>query len=128
MNVLLDTVALYRAVTQPETLPANVRQLLQDRAHTLHVSLISAWELAIKASLGKLTLPCPLGDFFTQATRDLLATTLGLELDAIVRVTQLPPHHRDPFDRLLIAQALTGNYAVATSDARFSAYGLKVIW
>jgi PIN domain nuclease of toxin-antitoxin system len=128
MNLLLDTVALYRAGTQPETLPSSVQALLQDPAHAVYVSLVSAWELAIKASLGKLTLPCPLEDFFVESARDLLAVMIALELPAIARVAQLPLHHRDPFDRLLIAQALAGGHAVVTSDTRFEPYGVKVIW
>jgi len=128
MNLLVDTVALYRAATMPETLPEGVRRCLQDPANALHVSLVSAWELAIKASIGKLVLPCALEGFFVQSVRDLLATTLAIELGAIARVTQLPPHHRDPFDRIIIAQALIGGLAVVTSDRRFEDYGVEVVW
>lgn len=128
MNLLLDTVALYRAAIMPDTLPEAARQHLQDPASELRVSLVSAWELAIKAGLGKLILPCRLEDFFAQSARDLLATTLDLDLGAIARMTQLPTYHRDPFDRLIIAQALLGGFAVVTSDRRFEDYGVKVIW
>ncbi len=112
----------------PDTLPEAARQHLQDPANELRVSLVSAWELAIKSSLGKLLLPCGLQDFFAQSVRDLLATTLDLDLGAIARVMELPAHHRDPFDRLIIAQALIGGFAVVTSDRRFADYGVKVIW
>lgn len=128
MNVLLDTVALYRAATSPESLPKAARSALEEPSNTLFVSLVSAWEMAIKASLGKLPLPCPVEQFFAQSSLDLLADTLGLELSAVARVAQLPPHHRDPFDRLIIAQALMGGHSIVTSDARFSAYGVNVIW
>ena len=128
MNVLLDTVALYRAATLPESLSAEVRALLEDPANALHLSLVSAWELAIKGSLGKLALPCGVEEFFVQCARDLLATTIGLELSAIARVAQLASHHRDPFDRLIIAQALVGGFVIVTSDTRFEAYGVKVLW
>jgi PIN domain nuclease of toxin-antitoxin system len=128
MNLLLDTVALYRAATMPDTLPEAARDYLRDSASQLRVSLASAWELAIKSALGKLALPCAFEDFFAQSVRDLLATTLDVDLGAIARVTQLPPHHRDPFDRLIIAQALIGGFTVVTSDRRFEDYGVKVIW
>ena len=128
MNLLLDTVALYRAATQPEALPAAARAVLEDRSNKLFVSLVSAWELAIKSALGKVPLPCAVDEFFVQGSRDLLAEPIGLELSAIARVAQLAPHHRDPFDRLIVAQALVGGYAIMTSDPRLGAYGVKVIW
>lgn len=90
--------------------------------------MVSAWELAIKSSLGKLALPCEVEEFFVQGSRDLLARPLGLELNAIARVTQLPMHHRDPFDRLIISQALIERCCVVTSDARFASYGIYVVW
>jgi PIN domain nuclease of toxin-antitoxin system len=128
VNVLLDTVALYRATTAPDALPRASRTLLEDEAHTLFVSLVSAWELAIKSSIGKLALPCPIGDFFPRAARDLLAHPIGLELSAIAQVADLPHHHTDPFDRLIIAQALTHGHVVMTSDPHFEAYGVQVVW
>lgn len=128
MKVLLDTVALYRAALEPEALPEAVHEILRDHSNTLFVSLVSAWELAIKSSLGKLALPCPIEEFFPQAARDLLAQQLGIELKAVACVAELPKHHGDPFDRLIIAQALLDGCCVLTSDTHFAAYGLKVIW
>jgi PIN domain nuclease of toxin-antitoxin system len=128
VKVLLDTVAVYRAATHPETLSAAARTLLEDESHAVFVSLVSAWELTIKASLGKLALPVPIEEFFPQAARDLLAQQLGLELKAIAKLAELPSHHADPFDRLIIAQALVDECVVMTSDARFSAYGVRVVW
>ncbi len=127
MKILVDTVVLYRVATAPTSLSGAVRAALEDESHTLFVSLVSAWELAIKASLGKLALPDPIDTFFSTTTRDLLARTLGLDLAAIAKVTQLPHHHGDPFDRLLVAQALVEDCAVLTTDARFADYGVSVI-
>jgi len=126
--MLLDTVALYRAATEPDLLSPAVRSLFRDPSNELLVSLVSAWELAIKSSLGKLALPCDVEEFFAQGSRDLLAQPLGLELNAIARVAQLPLHHRDPFDRLIISQALIERCAVVTTDVRFASYGIEVIW
>jgi len=128
MKILLDTVALYRAAAMPETLSEALRTQLEERSNGLYVSLISAWELSIKASLGKLPLPCPIDEFFQQATHDLIAEPIELDLAAIARVSQLRWHHRDPFDRLIISQAQIGGYTVATSDHHFSDYGVEVIW
>jgi len=128
VNVLLDTVALYRATVTPESLPRAVQELLLNESNALFVSLVSAWELAIKSSLGKLPLPCPIGELFPQAARDLLAQQLEIDLNAVARVAELPPLHRDPFDRLIIAQALLHECTVVTSDTQFAAYGVNVIW
>ncbi len=127
MKILLDTVVLYRAATAPGSLSKSAQDALQDESHTLFVSLVSAWELAIKASLGKLALPVPIETFFSTTTRDLLAQVLGLELAALARVADLPHHHGDPFDRLLIAQALVEQCAVLTTDTRFADYGIPVL-
>jgi PIN domain nuclease of toxin-antitoxin system len=128
MKVLFDTVAVYRAALAPEALPPAVHALLGEESTAVCVSLVSAWELAIKSSLGKLPLPCSVEEFFTQAVRDLLGQPLGIDLKAIARVATLPTHHADPFDRLIIAQALIDDCAVVTSDTHFAAYGVKVVW
>lgn len=128
MRILLDTVALYRAAIAPEGLPDSARALLEDESQELFVSLASAWELAIKVSLGKLTLPRPVEEFFSVAARDLLAREIGIDLAAIGRVATLPHHHRNPFDRLIIAQALLNDCSVMTSDGRMAAYGVSVLW
>lgn len=128
MRLLLDTVAIYRAATAPETLPARAAGALVDRSNQLVLSIVSAWELSIKASLGKLTLPCAIEEFFTQTTRDLLAESSTLELRYVTKLSELPHHHGDPFDRLLIAQALVDDCTVVTSDPRFAAYGVTVLW
>jgi PIN domain nuclease of toxin-antitoxin system len=128
MKLLLDTVALYRAATSPESLSPAAGAALVDRTNQLAVSMVSAWELAIKSSLGKLPLPCSIETFFAQASKDLLAEPVGIDLPFVARVATLPHHHGDPFDRLIIAQALQLGCAVVTSDPRFAAYGVKVIW
>lgn len=128
MKLLLDTVAVYRAATDPNSLSSVVRSLLADDANQVFVSAVSAWELAIKASLGKLALPCQIDEFFSQTTRDLLAETVNLDLRFVTRVAVLPHHHGDPFDRMIIAQALVDGYTVLTSDSHFASYGVNVLW
>jgi PIN domain nuclease of toxin-antitoxin system len=128
VTLLLDTVTLYRAATTSNTLPDRVRERLSSDTHKLFVSIASAWELAIKTSLGKLALPCPVEDFFAQTTRDLVAECLAVDLKCVAKVAELPHHHKDPFDRMLIAQAKVHGLAVVTSDPRFANYGVDVIW
>jgi PIN domain nuclease of toxin-antitoxin system len=128
MRLLLDTGALYRVATAPASLPPALRLALADESHQVFVSIASAWEIAIKTSLGKLALPCPLEEFFTQTTRDLLAESIGVELPFLSKVAELPPHHGDPFDRLIVAQALLRDCTVVTSDRHFAAYGVNVLW
>ena len=128
MKLLLDTVTLYRAATAPDLLPAQVTSILMDDSHQRVVSVVSAWELSIKASLGKLALPCGIDEFFTQTARDLAAQSTSLEIKHVAKLGELPHHHGDPFDRILIAHALVEGCAVVTNDPRFQLYGVKVIW
>lgn len=128
MNILLDTVAVYRAATSPDLLSAPARAAIEDGSNAVFMTLVSAWELTIKASLGQLVLPVPIETFFTHLSRDLLAQQLGIDLAAIAKLAELQPHHNDPFDRLIIAQALVHECAVLTSDRRFAAYGVQAIW
>jgi len=128
MKLLLDTVAVYRFATMPDALSSGARALLADAGNQLFISTVSAWELAIKASLGKLALPCKIDEFFPQCTRDLLAETVNVELRFMAKVATLPHHHGDPFDRMIIAQALVDGYTVLTSDTHFASYGVNVIW
>ena len=98
----------------------------------LFVSAISAVEIAIKAAIGKLSLPPPFETDFENAFRVLLQRSdidmLPLDLEAIARLRHLPLHHRDPFDRLIIAQALTSGLTLATRDSAFDAYaGLDIL-
>jgi PIN domain nuclease of toxin-antitoxin system len=128
MRLLLDTVAIYKAATAPERLSSRARQLISAPSTELFVTIVSAWELVIKASLDKLALPAPIEAFFTQITADLLAKPIVLDLRALSRLAELPQHHADPFDRLIIAQALAADCAVLTSDKRFRDYEIDVVW
>jgi len=128
MKLLLDTVAVYRFAAMPDALSSGARALLADDGNQLFVSAVSAWELAVKSSLGKLALPCKIDEFFSQTTRDLLAETVDFDLRFVAKVAVLPHHHGDPFDRMIIAQALVDGYTVLTSDTHFASYGVNVLW
>jgi len=127
---LLDTNALLWLGLDDTMLRPATRQLLLEAA--LFASVISAAEISIKHSIGKLELPPPFRTDFTGSFQTLLnrlaVDLLPLELGSINHMAQLPLHHRDPFDRIIIAQALERGFAVATRDRAFLAYdGLDVL-
>jgi len=126
LKLLLDTHICLWALSDPGRLRPEVVDAIADPENEVRVSAVSAWEIAIKQSLGKLDLPAPAEDWLPAA----LAKT-GLEwipvsfVDAL-RVRSLPWHHRDPFDRLLIAQAMTG-YTLITHDDRLKQYDVLIL-
>jgi PIN domain nuclease of toxin-antitoxin system len=91
------------------------------------VSVVTAWEIAIKQSLGKLELPKPAEEWLPQAVRRTGFEIAEVGLNAALKVRGLPWHHRDPFDRLLIAHALEGGYTLVTHDEAFAAYRVPLI-
>jgi PIN domain nuclease of toxin-antitoxin system len=127
-GVLFDTNALLLTVSRSERVAGKVGEL----AHrTRLVSQVCAIEIAIKFGLGKLTLPPPFhtsfGNAFHEAVSSLGADVLPIEMTHIEALSHLPLHHRDPFDRLIIAQALAENLTVVTRDRSFALYpGLDV--
>jgi len=118
MNALLDTCAILWAARQPERLSARVRALLLDPATELTVSVVSAWEIALKPELGI----DDVAGWFREAARNLQARILPVRLEHIAALEKLPLLHRDPFDRLLIAQAVSGPLALVTSDQAIPKY------
>lgn len=127
MRVLLDTnVALWLA-DDPALLRQETVELLGDGTTDLLLSAAVAWEIAIKWGLGKLTLPEHPRDWVPRLSRELGAYPLAVTQSHTLEVADLPVHHRDPFDRLLIAQALVEQCTVVTGDEIFSRYGVEVI-
>ncbi len=126
MRLLLDTVVLIYAVESPERLSKRAASALESPANILELSSISLAEIAIKSSLGKLELS---ESSLRQALIDLDVRVLPYSGEHALRMFELPNHHRDPFDRQLIAQALSENIPIVTSDELFERYkGLRVIW
>jgi PIN domain nuclease of toxin-antitoxin system len=101
---------------------------LTDPAHDRLVSIATIWEIGIKVAIGKLPLSKPFRAWMDKALTDLAVSVLPVTLDHVERQTQLEFHHRDPFDRLLIAQALVEDIPLISGDAQFDAYGVKRIW
>lgn len=126
MRLLLDTAALIYAVDSPEKLSKRATTALQNAQNILELSAISLAEIAIKVGLGKLALSAALAQ---QALHDLGVRVLPFTADHAFQLFHLPPHHKDPFDRQIIAQALSEKMTVVTPDEKFELYrGLKVMW
>ena len=128
MNLLLDTHAwLWFALGDPQ-LSEIARAHIVDPANIKFVSPASYWEISIKISLGKYSLNAPYSEFMQRAIDGNGLRHLPLSPAHTERVTTLPFHHRDPFDRLLIAQALDENMSIVGNDPEFAAYGVPIIW
>ena len=128
MELLLDTHAFLWWVDGVRPLPRAARAAIADPANVCRVSLASCWEMAIKASLGKLRLPAPIERFIPDQLSANNFRLLEIDLADIARVATLPFHHRDPFDRLLAAQALDGDLAIISADPVFRRYGVRRVW
>ncbi|OFZ86844.1 MAG: twitching motility protein PilT [Betaproteobacteria bacterium RBG_16_64_18] len=128
MRVLIDTHAFLWWVEGDRPLAARARAALADQDNECLFSLASVWELAIKAGLGKLKLALPVRRYVVENVVANNFRLLEIRVPHLGRVESLPAHHGDPFDRLLIAQALEENLAVVTADPVFRKYGVKRIW
>lgn len=126
MTVLLDTHVWLWMLTAPARLGA-AREVLADPRTELLLSAASTWEIAIKCAAGRLALPQPPEDYVPERMRTTGVTALPVDHRHTLAVAGLPLHHRDPFDRLLIAQARQLEVPLATSDARFTAYEVQLL-
>lgn len=127
MKLLLDTHALLWWATSNAALPAKVRKALSRAVTTVHVSAASAWEIAIKVRLGKLVWPHEAGTLREYVFAQGFAA-LGITLDHAERAGQLALTHRDPFDRMLIAQALIEDLWLVTNEGLFEQAGVRRYW
>lgn len=122
MNLLLDTQIFIWAATEPRRLSPSIRQALQNRGNNLFISVASLWEMQIKAQTGKLPLPLPAREFVTVHCLTIGVQPLPIIESHIWTIDTLPLFHRDPFDRLLIAQAITEGYQLVSVDPVFKHY------
>jgi PIN domain nuclease of toxin-antitoxin system len=128
VRLQLDSHTLIWSVDEPVRLSIVAAAALQDPANQLFLSAATIWEIAIKVGQGKLRLRLPFRQWMTQAIAALGLTVLPITVDYADVQAGLPDHHRDPFDRLIIAQALTESMSVVGSDAAFDAYGVTRVW
>jgi PIN domain nuclease of toxin-antitoxin system len=127
MRVLLDTHAFLWWVSDDARLSARARTAVRD-ASAVYLSVASCWEMAIKVSIAKLALALPVEQFVSEHLGVNQFSLLPIDLEDTGRVARLPFHHRDPFDRLLAAQALGDDMAIVSVDLVFRKYGVKRIW
>lgn len=128
MRVLLDTHAFLWFVGGSAQLSSRARQVIADPTTEPLLSVASLWEMAIKISLGKLTIQAPFATFVPEQLRLNGITLLGITIDHTAGVTTLAFHHRDPFDRLLVAQAQSEQLPIVSADSAFDAYGVTRLW
>ena len=127
-RLLLDTHAFLWWVDDAPQLTDAARRAIGDANNECYLSLASCWEMAIKSSLGKLRLAKPVERFISEQLAANGFSLLNIELRHTAKIEKLLFHHRDPFDRLLIAQALTEKLTIVSADSAFSDYGVKILW
>ena len=127
MKLLLDTQCWLWMQAEPARLRAETRELLLDPGNELFLSAASSWEIAIKYALGKLPLPEPPSTYVPSRLRSSGVIGLPIEHAHALHVGSLPPHHRDPFDRLLIAQAQVEGLPIMTADRALALYAVTVV-
>ncbi len=128
MRYLVDTHVFIWWNTSSTRLPAKVQSLFRDPNETLFLSLASVWEMQIKIQLGKLTLPAPLSILLQRQQQTNAIQILPITLPHVLELASLPDLHRDPFDRLLIAQARVEKASLISDDATIKKYPVTVVW
>ncbi len=126
-RILLDTHCWLWMTASPERFSPRARHHIEASETALYLSAVSAWEIAVKYALGKLRLPVRPADYVARYLRETRTTSLPITSDHGTQVAELPSHHRDPFDRLLIAQAMLERLPILTADPQFHAYDVDVI-
>ena len=127
MRLLLDTHVLLWALSEPDRLSREAARAIRDPESEVFVSAATGWEIAIKQSLGKLDLPGPAAEWLPEALERTGIQEMPIRLADTLRTAALPWHHRDPFDRLLVAQA-GGGLVFVTRDERMRSYDVAILW
>jgi PIN domain nuclease of toxin-antitoxin system len=128
MTYLLDTVIWLWSLDSVERINDRGLEILNNGQEAIYFSAATAWEVSIKAGLGKLKLPAPPASCVSAFTEKQRLRPLPITHLHAVKVYDLPPHHRDPFDRLIIAQAICENMTVLTADRDFHKYPVNLVW
>jgi PIN domain nuclease of toxin-antitoxin system len=128
MRLLIDSQSLIWYVDQDHLLSPTAHAAMTDPDNDLLLSAATIWEIAIKVGLNKLSLSMPYRQWITQAMTDLSMTVLPITVEYADVQAGLPKHHRDPFDRLLVAQAQAENMTLVSADPGFDPYGIARLW
>jgi PIN domain nuclease of toxin-antitoxin system len=128
MRLLLDTHVLLWWHDQPARLTETAYDAINDPGHDVFISVVNGWEIQIKAQLGKLMLPKPLNIILQEEQATNGFRLLPVTIEHVYALDSLPLHHRDPFDRLLIAQAHQEDLTLVTHDPKLSPYSISLLW
>lgn len=127
MRYLIDTQILIWSLGDIQKLSPSAISILRREENDIFISIASLWEIAIKISVEKIKLPVPFEDFIEETLSNNFEI-LGIELVHLLTLTSLPFYHRDPFDRVIISQAISEKIAIVSSDEKFSFYNVEKIW
>ena len=128
MKLLLDTPCWLWMQASPEHFSSRAREMLDDPDNVLLLSPVSAWEIATKYALGRLTLPIPPAEYVPSRMKSSGVAALPLQHSHALQVASLPWHHQDPFDRLLVAQAQVEGLPILSAERRLAAYDVQLHW
>lgn len=128
MRLLLDTCTFLWVVTDDAELSAAARELIVDPDNEVLLSAVSTWEIAVKHGLGRLPLPDDPERYIPRLRRDHMIESLPLGEESTLYLRRLPKLHRDPFDRILVCQAIVGGLALLTPDRGITQYPVRTVW
>lgn len=128
MKALLDTQVFLWWISDDPQLSSRASVIIKDGNNKLFLSAASGWEIAIKVRLGRLTLPEPLETFVPEQMALNAIESLPIQMSHALHVYTLPDHHRDPFDRMLVAQAQLENLPILSADPQISLYAVETVW
>ena len=128
MKLLIDTHVFIWLNEESSQLSNKVKALYRSREHEVYLSIASAWEMQIKAQLGKLDLAMPIAALVSKNIQENDIYLLPIDLSHIAQLEKLPPHHKDPFDRMIIAQAMIEEFTIVSIDSAFANYAVPIIW
>ena len=127
MRYLLDTCAWIFLLTEPNRLSKQQQEAILEPQNKIYLSVISAWEMSIKITKKKLELPKSLDELIFESCIKDGYIILDLDIFSVLNSKKLPPHHQDPFDRMLIAQAVNNDLTIITIDSKFANYEVKLL-
>ena len=128
MKILLDTCAFLWLTTDAPELREKAKILFQNSNNPVYLSSVSVWEILVKNQLGKLPLPSAADDFIKEQCEKHYIEYLSLDEKAVFNLYRLPNYHRDPFDKMLVCQAITHDLTILTSDKMIMQYPVATVW
>jgi len=128
MRALLDTHAFLWWISDDARLSDRCRAIISSGVNEILFSAVSAWEIAVKVGIGRLAVPGDLENYTMEQVSRNRFEVLPISISHALRVSRLPNHHKDPFDRMLVAQAQVEKVTILTSDAQIARYPIRVTW